>query len=157
MGEVAPRPLMDGCRDDRGRQSWQRHLALALAERVAESDFRARQVVLILDNCEYVLADCSTYADTMLRHCAHLQIVATSRQPLPVAGELLMRVPPLAAPADESLEPPEVWRDATVELFVGRALQARVPTAAMSPLLVRTHPARVVWQIRMSRRSGLPS
>src|SRR5262249_24433162 len=32
--------------------------------------FRARHAVLILDNCEHVLADCSTFADAMLRHCA---------------------------------------------------------------------------------------
>src|SRR5919204_557943 len=35
--------------------------------------FRPRQTLLILDNCEHLLASCATLADALLGHCAHLQ------------------------------------------------------------------------------------
>ena len=44
--------------------------------------FRPRQTLVILDNCEHVLASCATLASALLRHCAHLQILATSREAL---------------------------------------------------------------------------
>ena len=70
--------------------------------------FRPLQTLVILDNCEHVLADCGTLADALLRHCAHVRILATSREPLGVAGELHWRVPPLAVPTDEPLVAAEV-------------------------------------------------
>src|SRR6266568_2265423 len=65
--------------------------------------FRPRHALLILDNCEHLLASCATLCEALLRQCAHLQILATSREPLGVAGELRWRVPSLAAPTDEPL------------------------------------------------------
>src|SRR5262245_19381164 len=41
--------------------------------------FNQRQTLLILDNCEHLLGSCSTLVDTLLRHCARVQILATSR------------------------------------------------------------------------------
>ena len=64
--------------------------------------FRPRHALLILDNCEHLLASCATLADALLRRCAHLRILATSREPLGVAGELRWRVPSLATPTDEA-------------------------------------------------------
>src|SRR5689334_17821689 len=93
--------------------------------------FRARRALLILDNCEHVLADCSALAGAMLRHCAHLTIVATSREPLGVAGELRWRVPPLAAPADASVQPSELLGYAAVQLLVARA-QSALPHFALT-------------------------
>jgi predicted ATPase len=53
--------------------------------------FRPRHAFVILDNCEHLLTSCATLADALLRRCAHLQIPATSREPLGVAGELRWR------------------------------------------------------------------
>src|SRR4051812_22659609 len=44
--------------------------------------FYPRQTLLILDNCEHLVAGCARLADALLRHCAHVQIMATSREPL---------------------------------------------------------------------------
>ena len=93
--------------------------------------FRPRQTLLILDNCEHLLAGCATLADALLRHCAHLQILATSREPLGVAGELRWRVPSLAAPTDEPLAAAELRRYAAVELFVTR-VQSALPQFALT-------------------------
>jgi predicted ATPase len=94
--------------------------------------FRARRSLVILDNCEHLLAGCTTLADSLLRQCAHLRILATSREPLGVAGELRWLVPSLAAPTDEFLAVTELRRYATVELFVSRA-QLAMPHFALTP------------------------
>ena len=102
--------------------------------------FRPRQTLLILDNCEHLLASCATLSEALLRHCAHLQILATSREPLGVAGELRWRVPSLAAPNEEPLTAAELRRYPAVELFVTRvqsALPNLAPTAH-NPLPVVT-------------------
>ena len=48
---------------------------------------RGRQLLLVLDNCEHLLVGCATLADALLRAGAELSIIATSREPLRVAGE----------------------------------------------------------------------
>jgi non-specific serine/threonine protein kinase len=93
--------------------------------------FRPRHALLILDNCEHLLASCATLCDAVLRHCAYLQILATSREPLGVAGELRWRVPSLAAPTDEPLAATELRHYAAVELFVTR-VQSALPHFALT-------------------------
>ena len=58
-----------------------------------------RQLLLILDNCEHVLAETSRIVETLLHACPRLSIVAASRERLDIAGESVFRVPSLAAPA----------------------------------------------------------
>ncbi|HEX2060224.1 MAG TPA: tetratricopeptide repeat protein, partial [Thermoanaerobaculia bacterium] len=69
---------------------------------------RERELLLVLDNCEQVVAACAELASTLLLHCPKLRILATSREPLGVAGERVWPVPPIA--------PPEA-----IELFADRA------------------------------------
>jgi non-specific serine/threonine protein kinase len=59
---------------------------------------RPRHLLLVLDNCEHLLPACAELAETLLRACPHLEILATSREPLGVAGEVVYRVPPMAVP-----------------------------------------------------------
>ena len=56
---------------------------------------RARRLLLVLDNCEHLVDACAHLADGLLRTCPGLVIVATSREPLGVAGETIYRVPSL--------------------------------------------------------------
>ena len=73
------------------------------------SDFLARrQALLVLDNCEHVIAGAARLADNLLARCPELQILATSRESLSVAGEALWPLQPLAI-------------DGARELFVARA------------------------------------
>jgi predicted ATPase/DNA-binding XRE family transcriptional regulator len=55
-----------------------------------------RRLLLVLDNCEHLAAACAALADVLLRSCPDLRIVATSRQPLALAGETIWRVPALS-------------------------------------------------------------
>jgi predicted ATPase/DNA-binding CsgD family transcriptional regulator len=72
--------------------------------------------LLVLDNCEHLIDACARLADDLLRSCVQLRILATSREPLGVAGEVLWRVPPLALPEPASTDPSDA-----VQLFVERA------------------------------------
>ena len=58
----------------------------------------ARQLLLILDNCEHLVVACAQLADALLAGCPHLRILATSREPLGITGEVLFPVPTLSLP-----------------------------------------------------------
>ncbi|MFJ3894548.1 MULTISPECIES: AfsR/SARP family transcriptional regulator [unclassified Streptomyces] len=66
-------------------------------ERLAEHCGR-RRMLLILDNCEHVVDAAARLVETLLEHCPGLTVLATSREPLGVPGELLRPVEPLPAP-----------------------------------------------------------
>ncbi|HET7690952.1 MAG TPA: LuxR C-terminal-related transcriptional regulator [Nocardioidaceae bacterium] len=57
-----------------------------------------RRLLLILDNCEHLVAHVAKLADTLRRSCPELRILATSREALGIEGETTIRVPPLAVP-----------------------------------------------------------
>jgi non-specific serine/threonine protein kinase len=57
---------------------------------------RDKQALVILDNCEHLIAECAQLAEALLRICPRLRIMATSREPLNVPGETTWRVPSLA-------------------------------------------------------------
>ncbi|KUM76827.1 regulator [Streptomyces griseorubiginosus] len=66
-------------------------------ERLAEHCGR-RRMVLILDNCEHVVDAAARLVETLLERCPGLTVLATSREPLGVPGELLRPVEPLPQP-----------------------------------------------------------
>ncbi|GGM17580.1 hypothetical protein GCM10010129_72190 [Streptomyces fumigatiscleroticus] len=67
-------------------------------ERLVEHCGR-RRMLLILDNCEHVIDAAAHLAEDLLARCPRLTVLATSREPLGVAGELLRPVEPLPEPA----------------------------------------------------------
>jgi non-specific serine/threonine protein kinase len=56
-----------------------------------------REILIVFDNCEHLIDACATAADTLLRACPGLRILATSRESLRIDGEMPWRVPPLTA------------------------------------------------------------
>jgi len=92
----------------------------------ALTDFlAARTLLLVVDNCEHVLAATATLADTLLRAAPQLTILATSREPLRVSGEVVFRVPSLDIPDPEQrLTPGELSEYEAVSLFTQRATAA---------------------------------
>lgn len=57
-----------------------------------------RRMLLILDNCEHVVDAAARLAEELLARCPHLTVLATSREPLGVPGEVLRPVEPLPEP-----------------------------------------------------------
>ena len=90
---------------------------------VLASALGPRSVLLVLDNCEHLVAGCAELADALLRACPQVRILATSREPLGVAGEQLWPVPPLDLPQPGAGE--QVAASDAVRLFIERARLAR--------------------------------
>ena len=57
-----------------------------------------REVLLVLDNCEHVVESTATLVTRLLSECAGTVVLATSRAPLDVDGEVHYHVPPLEVP-----------------------------------------------------------
>jgi serine/threonine-protein kinase PknK len=89
--------------------------ATALAEH-----FRARRALLVLDNCEHVVALAAALVAELVAACPRLSVLATSQQRLGVAGEVVSRVAPLETPA-EGASTGEASATESVRLFVERA------------------------------------
>ncbi|MFF8318422.1 BTAD domain-containing putative transcriptional regulator [Streptomyces bobili] len=67
-------------------------------ERLAEHCAR-RRMLIVLDNCEHVVEGAAHLVEELLKRCPELTVLATSREPLGVPGELLRPVEPLPEPA----------------------------------------------------------
>ena len=94
---------------------------------------RARQLLLVLDNCEQVVEAVARLAQKLLQSCPQLRVLATSREPLGIAGESLWRVPSLPLPDLDHLLPfEELQSFEVVQLFVERA-RAQAPSFALTP------------------------
>jgi predicted ATPase/DNA-binding CsgD family transcriptional regulator len=63
------------------------------------SALRDRELLLILDTCEHLTGACARFATAVLRETRSVKILATSRQPLHVPGEEVLRLGPLPVPA----------------------------------------------------------
>jgi predicted ATPase/class 3 adenylate cyclase len=57
---------------------------------------RDKKLLLVLDNCEHLIQACAHLANDLLHQCAHLKILASSREALGIAGELAYHTPSLA-------------------------------------------------------------
>jgi predicted ATPase/DNA-binding winged helix-turn-helix (wHTH) protein len=88
-------------------------------ERVATA-LGAKQLLLLLDNCELVIDAAASMAEALLRANPTVHVLATSREPLRAEDEYLYRVPPLAVPAEGSEAIEDLLKYGAVRLFVAR-------------------------------------
>ena len=79
------------------------------------------KILLVLDNCEHVVAACATLAQTLLGRASQLTVVATSRERLDVIGECTLRVRSLFCPPAEGDAFDQIQAFEAVQLFVDRA------------------------------------
>lgn len=77
-------------------------------------------LILALDNCEHVVADCAAFAERLLRDCPRIRILATSREALGIPGERAWLVPVLSLPPADS-DYDAIASSGAVRLFVQRA------------------------------------
>ncbi|MFI7452379.1 BTAD domain-containing putative transcriptional regulator [Nonomuraea sp. NPDC049714] len=85
---------------------------------------RERSILLILDNCEHLVEAAAAFADRLLGECRSLRILATSREPLGITGEVLWQVEPLGLPAKEA-DPADAGSSPAVRLLRDRADMVR--------------------------------
>jgi len=131
-----------GVREEPGR---------AIADTLRDA-LRERAALILLDNCEHVTAACRALASELLEAAPRLRVLATSREPLGIAGEAVWRVPPLHVPdlrGPGPLTRRDLGRYESVRLFAERA-------AAVSPAFSLTDQnAEAVAQI-CARLDGIP-
>jgi predicted ATPase/DNA-binding CsgD family transcriptional regulator len=113
-GKLVPQAVMTsvGLRDESGRWPLSQ-----LIDHIVD-----RELLLVLDNCEHLVDACAVLADSLLREAPKFRILATSRQPLGIAGERVVPVNPLSLPeSDGPLVPERAAQSEAVALLVERA------------------------------------
>ena len=92
----------------------------------------AKDLLLILDNCEHLLDACVPITERLLRHCSGLKILVTSRERFDLPEENLFVVEPLAVPEHQSVTTGDVKtlrENESIRLFEERARAVRKPFA----------------------------
>lgn len=85
---------------------------------------RDRRVLLVIDNCEHLIDEVAKGIRALLRGSPNLHVLATSREPLRISGEVLWPVGPLAVPPSGMDDLGRIGDYESVQLFVDRAQQA---------------------------------
>jgi predicted ATPase/class 3 adenylate cyclase len=96
----------------------------------------AAAALVVLDNCEHLLEACAEVTDALVGRCPAVAVMTTSREPLGVEGEQILRVPSLGLPAGDA----DAIGSEAVRLFVERAAAADAGftlTPAIAPTLVK--------------------
>jgi predicted ATPase len=89
-------------------------------------EVKGKELLLILDNCEHVVAASALLCQSLLSSCPRVRILASSREALRVAGEVPYRVPSLATPSPKSAFDAETLAQyAAVQLFIDRVRAVR--------------------------------
>ncbi|MGA7192003.1 MAG: adenylate/guanylate cyclase domain-containing protein, partial [Anaerolineales bacterium] len=85
---------------------------------------RAKNLLLIIDNCEHLVESCAQLADQLLHACANIKIVASSREALGISGETVYRVPSLSLPNPDQITREALTQSESAQLFIERATAA---------------------------------
>jgi predicted ATPase/class 3 adenylate cyclase len=111
---------------------------------------RPQNCLLVLDNCEHLVAACAELAAVLLQAAPNVRILATSREALGITGETAWRVPSLLSPpARKAVNGSDLMQYEAVRLFVERAAAAR------SSFAVSKRDAEIIAQI-CRRLDGIP-
>ena len=111
---------------------------------------KAKEIVVLLDNCEHVLSAAAVLTDALLRALPQIRLLATSREPLNITGETVYRVPSLSLPDPQQTQTPEsLSQYEAVQLFIDRAL-------AVAPNFVVTNANAPALAAICHRLDGIP-
>lgn len=80
--------------------------------------------LLVFDNCEHLVESVARIVNSILESCANVKVLATSREPLALSGELAWGLPPLSSPDERVATPDELLATDAGALFAARAVQA---------------------------------
>jgi diguanylate cyclase (GGDEF)-like protein len=115
-----------GQSEEQGKQP-----AATLIERIG-----SRRLLIVLDNCQRLIEECAALAESLLRKCPNVSVMATCREPLGIAGEIAYRIPPLA------------FHDAA-DLFISRA-------STINPKFKLRNEDRMLVERTVARLGGIP-
>jgi predicted ATPase/DNA-binding SARP family transcriptional activator len=108
------------------------HLALGAADAADRliAALERHRTLLVVDNCEHLAEQVAALAERLLAACPGVSVLATSREPLRVPGEVRWPVPALPVPPPGPVRPEQLTRFAATRLFLDRA-GAAVPGFAV--------------------------
>jgi predicted ATPase/DNA-binding SARP family transcriptional activator/DNA-binding CsgD family transcriptional regulator len=128
-------------------------LGLQLAPGVRLGDVLGRrQLLVVLDNCEHVLEEAASLCESLLDSADDVRVLATSREPLGVAGECRYRLGPLRLPDPDGKAPAAEAADEIAEAMTLFAERARL---AHPGFIMDAVAAPAVAQI-VTRLDGIP-
>ena len=81
----------------------------------------AQDVLIVVDNCEHLIGGCAKTAEAIVRRCPRVHLLATSREPLGIGGEVIYRVPSLSLPGPDDADSGTSGSSDAVALFADRA------------------------------------
>jgi predicted ATPase/DNA-binding winged helix-turn-helix (wHTH) protein len=121
-----------------------------------------KKLILVLDDCEHLIEAVAPLAETLLQHCPHITIIATSRETLGIQGEHVYRLPPLEVPAAGRDEVDHILSGSAVELSSHPARRPRLERAksakrSCKPVATCCIPNVEVAVAANSMASGMPS
>ena len=99
-------------------------ILVAMSSASSPTELATSATLIVFDNCEHLLGAVADLVDELLRRCAHLLVLATSREPLGVPGETTWRVPSLQVP-EASSDLNVLVESEAVALFADRATRSR--------------------------------
>jgi predicted ATPase/DNA-binding CsgD family transcriptional regulator/uncharacterized protein HemY len=121
------------------------------------SFLHSRNVLLVLDNCEHLAEACARLTTTLLETCPHVHILATSREPLRIPGEVVWIVPPLSLPERQPWQSPAGERESLSAYMKAEAFQLFVDRAVTASPTFSLNAENGPWVANICRRlDGLP-
>ncbi|HXW43863.1 MAG TPA: LuxR C-terminal-related transcriptional regulator, partial [Streptosporangiaceae bacterium] len=116
----------------------------------------ARKSLLVLDNCEHLLAEVAVFTERLMAACRGVRVLATSRERIGVVGEHMVTVPPLSVVAGGA-DKVTAGSEAAV-LFIDRARAADsgfIPAAAVDELCTRLEGMPLAIELAAARSASL--
>ncbi len=96
-----------------------------------------KELLLVVDNCEHVIDEAARVLESIARSCPRIRVLATSREPLSITGEMRYRLPSLSVPPEGPLRAADALSYGAPALFCERA-RAHVPSFEISDENART-------------------
>ena len=123
----------------------------------------SRRCLVVLDNCEHLVDACAALTQAVLDGATGITVLATSREPLHLPGEVVWRVPSLSLPdASATRDPGALARHDSVQLFLRRASEAapqfrldRATAAAIARICVRLDGMPLALELAAARAAHL--
>jgi predicted ATPase/class 3 adenylate cyclase len=124
---------------------------------------RDRRLLLVVDNCEHVVGGVAEVAKQLLQSGPALTILASSRDPLQIAGEFVYQLPTLAVPGADERRPQQLEQHASVRLFLDRVIAAQPAfrltdaiAAAVAEICRRLDGIPLALELAAARARSLP-
>lgn len=118
---------------------------LPILDRIARH-LRSTEALILLDNCERVTEACADLVRALHSGCTGMRVLATSRAPLRVEEEQVLKLKPLPVPATGAIDnPAALLRCDSVNLFLERATEAAIGFSADAETL--EHVAQICLEV----------